>query len=154
MDQHAAIVRVLNEFAFGVDTRAWDRLPLVLSDPVRIDYSSVAGGAAATVAVADLIESWKSVIGRLTATQHVVTNHLVDVDRDGQGAVCRANLTAAHVLADETSGEGSLWTLGGRYEFELRIEAGRWLISSITLEALWQTGNSNILREAAQRGGL
>lgn len=138
------IVEVTSSMGLLVDARQWDALQALFTDSVYVDYTSLNGGEAQSVAAGDLIAGWRGVLERLEATQHLIAGQLVELD--GDTATCAANVQGTHVLANRTG--GPLWTVGGRYDFELTRTADGWRISALTLTVKWATGNQQIMQAA------
>jgi hypothetical protein len=135
------IIDTTVRMAWHADRREWDGLNDVLAPRVRLDYTSLSGGEAATVERGDIIVSWRNALGGLTATQHLVGNHLVTID--GDRATCTAAFQATHVLANPHG--DPTWTLGGHYRFELTRTSAGWRITDLTMTADWATGNQQIM---------
>ncbi|WP_329578452.1 nuclear transport factor 2 family protein [Kitasatospora sp. NBC_01250] len=142
------VIETTVRMCWYTDLRAWDRLGEVMAEKVALDYSSFGAGAPAEVSRADLIASWRSLLGGMKATQHILTNHLVTVE--GDQAICTAHFHATHVV-DLALGDNT-YTLGGRYRFGLRLVEDAWQIESIVMTALWASGNREIfaIAQAAQ----
>ena len=87
----------------------------------------------------------QGLLGRLTATSHLVNNHLVSVD--GDHAVCTAALQATHLLANAHGGQ--LWTLGGHYRYSLVSAGGSWRINGVVMTATWADGNQHVMTLAS-----
>ncbi|HEY2509724.1 MAG TPA: nuclear transport factor 2 family protein, partial [Polyangiaceae bacterium] len=47
--------------------------------------------------------------------------------------------------------DGQEWMIAGHYLFELGKEGSAWKIRKMTLETFYQTGNLNLLEQAARR---
>ncbi|MBA2310128.1 MAG: nuclear transport factor 2 family protein [Pseudonocardiales bacterium] len=140
------IVQVTTRMAWLTDHRDWEGLVEVFADHVDLDYTSLAGGEPARLAAADVVAGWLSGLEGLDATQHLVSNHLVEVR--GDRAVATAQFQAVHVL---TNPHGDpIWTLGGRYRFGLAQGEVGWRIDAITMTATWATGNQQIMTLAAE----
>lgn len=135
------VIDVCTRMAWHTDRRQWDALAEVFADEVTLDYTSLAGGAPAQVGCDALVGSWRQLLGTMTATQHLLGNHLVTVD--GDAAECTAQFQATH-LADMAPGEGR-WILGGHYRFGLIRVSGQWRISALTMTVAWSSGNQAIL---------
>lgn len=140
-DDWAEIVTVITRMAWLADRRDWDQLLDVFAEQVELDYTSLTGGEPARLTPADLVAGWRAGLGGLDATQHLVSNHLVDVQ--GDRAVVTAQFQATHVLA--TPRGDPTWTLGGRYRFGLTRHEGRWRIDAVTMTTTWATGNQQIM---------
>jgi len=144
MSRHRAeIVETCTHMAHHADRRQWDQLVGVFADEVRLDYTSLQGGDPAIVAREALVDGWRAALGGLAATQHLIGNHLVDVDEDGVEAVCTADFQATHVLPNPHG--DATWTLGGHYRFELVQITDAWRIAAVTMTAVWATGNQHIM---------
>lgn len=136
------IVETCTRMCWHTDKREWDRLRTdVFADEVLVDYSSLDGGEPAGLAAQDLIAAWRGLLSGLTATQHLLTNHLVRAE--GDTAVATADFQATHLLSNALG--GPLWTLGGHYRFTLRRTAAGWRIDGLTMTAVWAEGNRHIL---------
>jgi hypothetical protein len=158
-NDRSEIVDVTTRMAWLADRRDWDALPTVFADEVDLDYTSLTGGEPARLKATDIVAGWRAGLGGLDATQHLVSNHLVDSDSDNGGdsdgngdrAVVTAQFQAVHVLANPHG--APTWTLGGHYRFGVvRTEAG-WRIDAVTMTTTWATGNQQIMTLAAQRAG-
>ncbi len=145
-DDRIAIVDATTRIAWLAGRREWDRLVEVFTDQVQVDYTSLAGGAPTRLSSADLVAWWRSGLGGLDATQHLVSDHLVDVD--GDVAVATAQFIATHVLANSRG--DSTWTVGGHYRFGLARFDDGWRIDAVTMTATWATGNQQIMTLATQ----
>lgn len=100
------------------------------------------GGQPQTQTGVGLVAGWRQTIGHLDATQHLVGNHVVNVD--GDHATCVANIQGTHVLTNPSG--GPTWTVGGRYDIALDRCANRWRVSAVSLTVRWTAGNQHILQ--------
>lgn len=143
-----AIIETVSKFAYYADNREWDALRLLFTEEVKVDYTSLAGGEPATIPANVLMESWNKGLTPLKATQHLISNHIVDLNSEHQ-AVCRAYFQAKHEFPNRFG--GSQWTLGGKYWFRLVKENDQWKISELVMTAVWANGNQNIMNLASQQ---
>lgn len=137
-DARTQIIEATTRMAVLTDGRRWDDLPDIFAPTVRLDYSALFGRDAVEMSAAEVAGSWAKALSPLT-TQHLVTNHLVDIT-DAEATVT-ASFQATHV-ADAT---GERWVLGGNYRYELVRAESRWLIRSVTLTPRWETGDRSVL---------
>jgi len=145
VDDRTAIIDTTIRMAWLADRCKWDDLVDVFAADVRVDYSALTGIAAATVDRHDLVNGWRTALSGLTATQHLLGNHLVEVDQNI--ATVTASFQATHVLAN---GAGDpIWTLGGHYRYELLRTTNGWRITALTMTPDWATGNQHIMTLAA-----
>lgn len=135
------IVEVTTRVAWLTDQRDWVGLAAVFAERVDLDYTSLTGGEPARLGPAEIVAGWQAGLGGLDATQHLVSNHLVEVD--GDRAAATAQFQAVHVLA--TPHGDPTWTLGGHYRFGLVRVEKEWRIDAVTMTATWATGNQQIM---------
>ena len=132
------IIEATTRMAVFTDGRRWDELPSIFTPIVRLDYSALFGWDAIEISAAEVASRWAEALSSLT-TQHLVTNHLVDITDDE--ALVTASFQATHV-ADAT---GDRWVLGGDDRYQLVCAEGPWLIRSVTLTPRWETGDRSVL---------
>lgn len=143
----AAINRLRYEYAFGVDTRDYVLLRSIFVDEILMDFSSYNGRAGARTNADDWVAGCAVLFDGLDATQHTMTNPLVDIAEDGRHATQRMAMQAAHFL------DGIEFTIGGWYEDSLiRTDVG-WRIAAVTLNVTWRRGDESIMQRAVARSG-
>ncbi|MBM3548795.1 MAG: nuclear transport factor 2 family protein [Alphaproteobacteria bacterium] len=143
------ITRVINAFGLHTDTHRWDKLLALFAPEVTVDYVSLFGGAVQKVKAEDLVGGWKKVIPQFTCAQHLITNHLIDVE--GDTAFAETQVAALHTMIEPELAGKDAWTVGGRYEFKLRRISGSWKIEAVKLIATRQSGNFGIMKIAQER---
>jgi hypothetical protein len=141
-EDRTQIIETTTRMAVFADGRRWDELPGIFTPTVQLDYSALFGWDALEMTAAEVASSWAASLSPLT-TQHLVTNHLVDITDDE--ATVTASFQATHV-AEVTGGR---WVVGGDYRYELVRTDGRWLIRSVTLTPRWETGDRSVLTAPA-----
>lgn len=144
MADQAEISRSITDIAAGADRHEWDRVRGAFAETVTTDYTSLWGGDPVTQPAGELIAGWSGFLPGFDATHHMVTNHTVK-SIDGDSAMAEADFTATHRIDEQ------LWTLGGRYTYELKQSDDRWLVTSMTMTALWETGDRGLVNIAGQR---
>jgi hypothetical protein len=142
------VIDTCTRMTWYLDTRAWEKLPEVFADEIRLDYTSLNGGEPGVISQKDLIEAWSSLLGAFDATQHILTNFLVEIS--AETAVATSMFQATHRKAAEHG--APLWTLGGRYRFGLARTGAGWRIDDIVMTTLWADGNQQLLTDAATGG--
>ncbi|MEW1749608.1 nuclear transport factor 2 family protein [Streptomyces angustmyceticus] len=140
------IIETCTRMAWYIDQREWDALGDVFSDEISLDYTSLNGGEPGLVPSKDLVASWSGLLGSFAATQHLLSNFLVDVQ--GDTAVTTAMFQATHRMPNDHG--GPLWTLGGTYRIGLERTGSGWRINSIVMTATWADGNQHLFARAAQ----
>ncbi|WP_110944186.1 nuclear transport factor 2 family protein [Streptomyces niger] len=104
---------------------------------------------------ADAVRHTEEAIRRFARTQHVSADVLVDVDAASGTATASWNAHMTHVhhpatLERRGPGADPLFTVGGRYDAELRRTDEGWRISRMSVEALWTTGQPPLLPEGVE----
>ena len=140
----AEINRSITDIAAGADRHQWDRVRDAFADTVTTDYTSLWGGEPSTQTPDELIHAWSALLPGFDSTHHMVTNETV-TSLNGSLATAEADFTATHRIKDD------LWTLGGRYTYKLEHNGDRWLVTSLTMTALWETGDRGLVGIAVER---
>lgn len=152
LSDRATITDTVVRMGWFLDRRDWDGLRGLFTERVSTDYTDLWGGTPQEGPVDQLLStsgqgSWRRTMDGLDATQHLITNVLVDLD--GDEARATANVLGVHRLPNP---HGSpLWTVGGTYDFRLVRTAAGWRIRAITQRLTWVEGNQQILFRAAAR---
>ena len=142
------ITRRVYEYAYGIDSRDWVLYRSIFTDEVTMDFSSYNGtGGAQVMSADDWVAGVQPLFTGLDATQHTMSNPLVDVD--GDRARCRMYMQAVHVLHDDPAPE---FTIAGFYDDQLVLTDERWRIDAVTLTVWWRRGNPDIMPIARRRG--
>lgn len=144
MSEPVDITRSITDIAAGADRGEWSRVRAAFADTVTTDYTSLFGGTPATQAADDLVAAWAGFLPGFDATHHMVTNHTIAQTGPDQ-ATAQADFTATHRIGD------ALWILGGRYEYALELTETRWVVSGLTMQALWEQGDRGLVQQAAER---
>ncbi len=140
----AEITRSITDIAAGADRHDWPRVRAAFADTVTVDYTSLWGGEPATLPADELIAQWSGFLPGFEITHHMVTNQTVTA-LDETTASAEADFTATHRIDD------ALWVLGGRYDYALERAGDRWVVSALTMTALWETGDRDLVAQAAER---
>jgi SnoaL-like protein len=134
----AELIELLGRYADIADLKSFGELPgLVFTDPVTLDFSSVAGIPPMTTPLGDYVEILRASFGPFLATHHVITGHVVAVD--GDRATIHAHVRAEHWLPDELAAGGpDRWLVAGFYDNEAVRTAAGWRLSTVRLTASFQ----------------
>lgn len=147
-EDHTEITRRVYEYAYGIDTRDWGLYRSIFADEITVDFSSYNGNPAATMTADAWVAGVKVLFTGLDATQHSMSNPLVDVD--GDRARCRMYMQAEHFFLNVQGSQD--FALGGYYDDRLVRTGAGWKIAAVTLNVLWNRGNRHIMELAAQLG--
>ncbi|GAB7039228.1 MULTISPECIES: nuclear transport factor 2 family protein [Catenuloplanes] len=151
MDDRAALIELMGRYADIADLKEFTDLPgRVLTDPVAVDFESVAGIPPMTVPLDDYTGVLRSSFAAFAATHHVITGHVVEID--GDRATIHAHVRAEHWLPAGTAGDGpDRWLVAGFYDNEAIRTAGGWRLSRVRLTATHQE-NAHLSRAAVRTG--
>lgn len=143
-EQQVNVSTTITDIAAGADRHDWTRVRGAFADTVTTDYTSLWGGDPVTQPADELVAGWSAFLPGFDATHHMVTNHTITSLSD-TSATAQADFTATHRLDD------SLWVLGGRYDYELDKSGDRWVVTSMTMTAIWESGDRGLVALAGQR---
>ncbi|MBU8540599.1 nuclear transport factor 2 family protein [Falsiroseomonas tokyonensis] len=132
-----------------VDLRDWAAAEALFAPEVRLDYTSLFGGAAQAMSAGALIQAWRGLVPGFTRTQHTIGLPAVEVA--GEEAWAMAPVLGHHFITDPAPEGGDTWLVGGRYEWRFTRIGGSWRIAALTLANAWQQGNAELPRLAAER---
>jgi len=138
-NEQISVVEVISRWAAAIDTKDWAGVRAVFAD----QFSSSLGEQAPDDPEPPLqdtdtvLASWRQHLGGLDATQHLITNHIVDVA--GDHALLRASAVAVHVLRPG-DGEQLTYTVGSHYRIRMRRSTRGWRITGFALFPLWTDG--------------
>lgn len=149
-DDKLAVAETVYRYAIGVDTRDWAMYRAQFADQVHIDFSSYSGRPITEIAADDWVAGLQPLFRGLHATQHMMTNPLVDVD--GDTARIRMYMQATHVL--DPADPASTYTVGGYYDDDLVRTGDRWIFTGVKLTVLWRTGDPTIMEKARAAGTI
>lgn len=136
-DDVRALTELTFRYAYALDGHKWDELRELFTDDVELDYGL---GSENIIRGADqFVAGSKQALQGLSATQHMFTNHLFEID--GDRAHGKYYMQAQHMKLDAVGGK--LHTLGGIYEDEFIRTADGWKVSRRTYRAIWGRGNNS-----------
>ena len=147
-EDHTAITRKVYEYAYGIDTRDWALYRSIFADEIQMDFSSYNGNPGSSMKADDWVAGCKVLFTGLDATQHSMSNPLVDVKDDH--ARCRMYMQAEHFFFNQQGSQD--FALGGYYDDRLIRTTDGWKIEAVTLNVLWSRGNRHIMELAAKLG--
>ncbi|WP_171206802.1 nuclear transport factor 2 family protein [Ruegeria sp. HKCCA0235A] len=143
-EPQAGISTAITDIAAGADRHDWARVRDAFADTVTTDYTSLWGGDPVTQPADELVAGWSAFLPGFDATHHMVTNHTITSLSD-TSAMAQADFTATHRL------DKDLWVLVGRYDYILETSDDRWVVTAMTMTALWETGDRGLVALAGQR---
>ena len=138
------ISQMICRLALGMDLRDREMFQSCWADEFYLSVPPLAGDAVPLEGNMRAEEHARNVIAMLsefTATQHVLANHLIDVE--GDTASCCAYLIGTHTLAGVEDGD-PIQTIGARYDFQCNRTPQGWKITNMKWTRYWSTGNGGL----------
>jgi ketosteroid isomerase-like protein len=138
----AAVKSVVESVATLADAGNFEALERLYADEVRLDYSSLTGGAPEVKSSKALMLQWASVLPGFDRTRHALRN--VKVKVAGESAEASAEVRASHWI-------GKLfWRVDGRYAYRLAREAGDWKIVAHRFTVTGERGTRDVFGPAME----
>lgn len=134
-------------YATGIDRHDWGLYRSIFTDQLTVDFSSWSGEPAATMSADDWVAGVRATLEPFDATQHVLTNFVIDID--GSEASCTCYMAAHHHLV--TGELREMHSIGGYYVHQLRRNGDGWLIHHTQLNVTWEMGDRALFQQAAVR---
>ena len=135
-DDRQAIVDVCTSYALALDSRDWERLRRCFTDDAVADY-----GGASSDGYPTIEQTCRQALEPLSASQHLLGNHLVRVD--GERAESTCYFQAQHVMSGLQG--GSDYIVAGRYDDRFLRTGEGWRIAHRKLTVMWTSGNPEVL---------
>jgi hypothetical protein len=141
------IIAIVNDLFISVDNKDWEKVKIILSDTVLLDYSSMAGGEPAYLSSIQIIDSWKGILPGFDKTHHQLGNYLVEMSPLSVKVFCYG--TATHYLSNESN--NNIWTVVGSYDLELKSMSNSWRIVKMKFNLKYIDGNTDLPIMAQER---
>jgi ketosteroid isomerase-like protein len=137
LEDRQAIVDATIRYCWAIDTRAYGELNDVFTEDVIFDYA----GRAPTTGVGPVTDLIADVLDRLDLSQHMLSNHQIEISPDGPRSRCYFH--AQHVREDAEGGAN--YIVAGIYTDLWRKTPDGWRSCRRTLEVLWTDGNPAVV---------
>lgn len=129
------VVEVLRRYAAAIDARDRETVRGLFTPDAVLDYRTTDGPRGSRDEVVDWL---LDALAGVTLTQHLLTNHHVELD--GDRATATTLMLNPLVLATATDDEATVLLFGGRYEDELVRTDDGWRISGRVHVVDWEAG--------------
>jgi ketosteroid isomerase-like protein len=137
----AEMVRIADAIDAAVDAKDWDAARALFTDEIDVDFTSLTGGAPATIPADALIAGWS---GNLTATKesfHLRGNHRIAFDGP-DAATMTSHGYAWNRMATPDAPDGALWEVWGSYTHGFTRTEDGWRVEAMTFDATAQRGDT------------
>ncbi|MBM2619780.1 nuclear transport factor 2 family protein [Actinoplanes sp. LDG1-06] len=134
----AELIELLSRYANIADLKEFTSLPArVFTDPLTLDFESVAAIPPMTVPLDAYIEILRSSFDPFLATHHAITGHVITIK--GDTAEIHAHVRAEHWLPADVAGDGpDRWLVAGFYDNVAVRTADGWRLTEVKLTATHQ----------------
>jgi hypothetical protein len=136
-----AVIDVAVRYATALDTKDWALLATCFV-PDAVAIYSTRGRVEGYPAIEEVC---RGALSTLTASQHLLGNHAVEVEGDAGRASCY--FQAQHVRRGAPGGD--LYIVAGTYRDRVVRAADGWRIAERELTVLWTEGNTLVLHPEA-----
>jgi ketosteroid isomerase-like protein len=135
-DEHD-LLRIPAEIEMAVDRKDWTTARAMFADQVRVDFTSLVGGAPATIPADALIAGWSANLKGNKDSLHIRGRDLVT--RDGDTATVRSNGYAWNRMPGGP--DGDLWEVWGTYTHVLTRTPQGWKVTGFTFAMTHERGS-------------
>ncbi|WP_299690784.1 nuclear transport factor 2 family protein [uncultured Tateyamaria sp.] len=140
----AEMVRIADALDAAVDDKDWDRARSFFTDIIDVDFTSLVGGAPATIPADALIAGWSANLTADKTSFHLRGNHRVTFDDDSTATMLSHGYAWNRMErgALKANGGEALWEVWGTYVHGfVQTDAG-WKVDAMTFTATAQRGNA------------
>lgn len=142
----AEMIRVADSLDAAVDAKDWAAARALFTDTIDVDFTSLVGGAPATIPADGLIAGWSGNLAGEKESFHLRGNHRITFDgKDAATMLSHGyawNRMPSGALP-ENGGE-ALWEVWGTYTHGFtRTEAG-WKVNAMTFTATAERGSTYV----------
>ena len=121
---------LLNIYCQGIDRRDWDLVRSCFGPDHEHSHAPFEGNLDEFISFASGFQS------QVATSHHSITNAKIKISEDGMSAHCDSNFIAFHMIEEgkfpkrslPSNGQGTHWTLAGRYIDDLKYRNGAWVI--------------------------
>ena len=139
----AEMIRIADALDAAVDAKDWKLARSFFTDTVDVDFTSLVGGAPATIPADTLISGWSSNLTAEKTSFHLRGNHRVSFHTDGSATMLSHGYAWNRMergAMPENGGE-ALWEVWGTYVHGFVETDAGWKIAAMTFNATAERGN-------------
>ncbi len=139
----AEMTRIADAIDAAVDAKDWTQARGYFADTITVDFTSLVGGAPATIPADALIDGWSANLTDSKASFHLRGNHRVAFDGPDT-ATMHSHGYAWNRMdagADPANGGDPMWEVWGTYVHEFARSDAGWKVTAMTFEMTAERGN-------------
>jgi hypothetical protein len=136
----AEISDLLFAYAHFIDTTQWEPFFALFTDDAELHYP---WHGPLRFGETDMLSVWEEAFRDFWATQHISSNHRIEID--GDRATTTSYVHAAHMR--DAANYGDHFDIGGWYRCEMVRTPAGWRIARLRLNCLWQDGGSQAVTQ-------
>lgn len=137
----AEMIRIADALDAAVDAKDWTAARAMFTDTIDVDFTSLVGGAPATIPADGLIAGWSGNLTEAKQSFHLRGNHRIAFDGPDV-ATMTSHGYAWNRMATPDAPDGALWEVWGTYEHGFTRTEGGWRIDAMTFDATAQRGST------------
>ncbi|MCV3273347.1 nuclear transport factor 2 family protein [Roseobacter sinensis] len=141
---HAEMIRIADAIDAAVDAKDWALARSFFTDEIRIDFTSLAGGAPATIPADALIDGWSANLTAEKASFHLRGNHRITFESEDAATMVSHGYAWNRMDrgALPENGGDALWEVWGTYEHSFTRTEDGWRVDAMSFFATAERGNS------------
>lgn len=93
-----AVIQSVDAIPLYTDLMDWERVKAAFADEVLLDYTDLQGGEPQRMTPQQIVAAWGEVFPGFESTQHLVTNHQVEVTEDEATVLAQVYATPIAVI--------------------------------------------------------
>ncbi|WP_425092339.1 nuclear transport factor 2 family protein [Tropicimonas sp. S265A] len=139
----AQLIHIADSLDAAVDAKAWAEARSYFTDQIDVDFTSLIGGAPASIPADALIAGWSGNLTEEKPSFHLRGNHRITFDT-ADTAIMQSHGYAWNRMeagAHPENGGEALWEVWGTYTHEFTRTEDGWRIDAMTFTATAQRGN-------------
>ncbi|WP_147112728.1 nuclear transport factor 2 family protein [Tateyamaria sp. syn59] len=141
---YAEMTRIADAADAAVDAKNWTLARSFFTDETRVDFTSLTGGAPATIAADDLIAGWAGNLTDEKTSFHLRGNHHITFQGDAEALMVSHGYARNQMErgALPENGGDPLWEVWGTYEHGFTLTEDGWRLDAMRFVATAQRGNA------------
>jgi ketosteroid isomerase-like protein len=141
-----AIIDTVNGYVMAADSNDWEQCSACFAEDLLLQHITETDPTKPDpepekVSRFDVMKSWAELFEAFSSTQHMLTNHRVELD--GDRAICYSYVEAIHVAKAPLNATRHHHVFG-TYRHTLARQNGRWVITEVYHKQKYALGNTAI----------